>query len=68
LVKHALRSDPALRVLTKRPVVAGDAECERNRRARSAKLRAAVRVVRGTERTPDSGYGYDERYDAEVSE
>ncbi|MEY4582169.1 MAG: Ribosomal small subunit methyltransferase, partial [Pseudomonadota bacterium] len=68
LVKHALRSDPALRVLTKRPVVAGEVECDRNRRARSAKLRAAVRVPRGTERQPDDGHGYDDGYDAEVSE
>jgi len=32
-------------VLTKKPVVAGDAELESNPRARSAKLRAAERVA-----------------------
>lgn len=49
IVKHTLRalaqSDAALRILTKRPVVAGDDEVQRNPRARSAKLRAAERVA-----------------------
>jgi 16S rRNA (cytosine1402-N4)-methyltransferase len=49
VVKHTLRAlssgdDATLRVLTKHPIVATDAEAAVNPRARSAKLRAAVRV------------------------
>jgi 16S rRNA (cytosine1402-N4)-methyltransferase len=32
------------RLLTKKPVIAGPDEVRRNRRSRSAKLRAAVRI------------------------
>jgi 16S rRNA (cytosine1402-N4)-methyltransferase len=45
-VKHAFRGEPRLSVLTKRPLIAADDETEGNRRARSAKLRAARRVAR----------------------
>ncbi len=50
IVKHTLRAlehaDAArVRVLTKKPLVPGEAEIERNPRARSAKLRAAERVA-----------------------
>jgi 16S rRNA (cytosine1402-N4)-methyltransferase len=50
IVKHTFRalersSAPLLRVLTKKPITAADAELEENPRARSAKLRAAERVA-----------------------
>ena len=52
IVKHTLRAlqqrrEPGstVTVLTKKPVVAGDAELETNPRARSAKLRAAERIA-----------------------
>lgn len=49
MVKHALRADARLTVLTKRPLVADEAERAENRRSRSAKLRAAARVARSAE-------------------
>ena len=48
IVKHtfrALDAEAVLEVLTKKPIVPGDAEVERNPRARSAKLRAAERMA-----------------------
>ena len=44
IVKRAFRDDPAMRVLTKKPMVATDGERAANPRARSAKLRAAERI------------------------
>ena len=46
LVKQAFRNDPRLEAVTKKPVVASEAEVERNPRSRSAKLRVARRVPR----------------------
>ena len=42
-VKEAFRDDPRLKVLTKKPLTASDAEQIRNPRSRSAKLRVAER-------------------------
>jgi 16S rRNA (cytosine1402-N4)-methyltransferase len=43
IVKHAFRDTAGLIPLTKRPIVAGEQERERNARSRSAKLRSARR-------------------------
>ncbi len=43
LVKNAFKADERLQVVTKKPIIAGDAETDLNPRARSAKLRVAIR-------------------------
>jgi 16S rRNA (cytosine1402-N4)-methyltransferase len=49
IVKHVFRAlergEAAVRILTKRPIEAGDDEVTRNPRARSAKLRAVERLA-----------------------
>jgi 16S rRNA (cytosine1402-N4)-methyltransferase len=41
LVKHGLRNSPNVKVLTKKPIIAGEEEISQNVRSRSAKLRIA---------------------------
>ncbi len=52
VVKNYFRDEDRLNVLTKKPIIADEEECNRNPRARSAKLRVAERVGRGA---PDFG-------------
>lgn len=44
IVKYAFREDPRLRIVTKKPVTASEAEIAKNPRSRSAKLRVATRI------------------------
>jgi 16S rRNA (cytosine1402-N4)-methyltransferase len=45
LVKHTLKDAADLKVITKKPVIATEAEVGQNPRARSAKLRVAERIA-----------------------
>lgn len=47
IVKHFLKGEPRLQVLTKKPLVPSEEEARDNPRARSAKLRAAERLGEG---------------------
>ncbi|MFT3921266.1 MAG: 16S rRNA (cytosine(1402)-N(4))-methyltransferase RsmH [Myxococcales bacterium] len=51
IVKHTLRENPELMVLTKKPLEPSEPEQAQNPRARSAKLRVASRVARGKDST-----------------
>ncbi len=44
MVKHTLKANERLKVLTKKPIIASDAELASNPRARSAKLRWAMSI------------------------
>jgi len=44
MVKHSLKQNPALKVITKKPITAAEAELEHNPRSRSAKLRVAEKL------------------------
>lgn len=44
IVKHRFRETENLRVLTKKPIIAGEEEQRQNPRARSAKLRWAEKI------------------------
>lgn len=44
IVKHTLKENESLKVLTKKPIIASDAELATNPRARSAKLRWAMSI------------------------
>jgi 16S rRNA (cytosine1402-N4)-methyltransferase len=44
MVKHSLRENESLKVLTKKPIIAQESELASNPRARSAKLRWAARI------------------------
>ncbi|MGB3309773.1 MAG: 16S rRNA (cytosine(1402)-N(4))-methyltransferase RsmH [Nodosilinea sp.] len=45
LVKHTLKGSPDFKVITKKPLIAAEAEISQNPRARSAKLRVAERIA-----------------------
>jgi 16S rRNA (cytosine1402-N4)-methyltransferase len=45
IVKHSLRQDERLQIITKKPIIAEPDEIAQNSRSRSAKLRLAKRVI-----------------------
>jgi 16S rRNA (cytosine1402-N4)-methyltransferase len=44
MVKHSLKENPVLKVITKKPITAAEEELEHNPRSRSAKLRVAEKL------------------------
>ena len=62
LVKRALRERDLWRPLTKKPLVPSDDEMNENPRSRSAKLRAAERVVAGAPMRPSRDRETDEEW------
>jgi 16S rRNA (cytosine1402-N4)-methyltransferase len=44
MVKHSLKQNPALKVVTKKPITAAEEERATNPRSRSAKLRVAEKL------------------------
>ena len=44
IVKNIFRTSPALKIITKRPIMASESEMAANSRARSAKLRVAQKI------------------------
>lgn len=44
IIKHRFREHPSLTVITKKPLLPSDRECQNNPRARSAKLRFAQKI------------------------
>ncbi len=45
MVKHSLKQNPGLKVMTKKPITAAEAELANNPRSRSAKLRVAEKLM-----------------------
>jgi 16S rRNA (cytosine1402-N4)-methyltransferase len=49
MVKHSLKQNPVLKVITKKPITAAEEELENNPRSRSAKLRVAEKLPESDE-------------------
>ncbi|QYO68460.1 16S rRNA (cytosine(1402)-N(4))-methyltransferase RsmH [Leptolyngbya sp. 7M] len=67
IVKHALKDSDLLRVITKKPIVPSETEIAQNSRARSAKLRIAMRIADEYPINPQDNY-YRHNSPAGISE